>query len=435
MKKIFEKKWHILTFVCLTLIYILLNKDIIFKTYLHAEDGLFLYDALENGIGSLFAKNGGYFVLISRLAALIGITLGKTFSSIVVAANTIEVVAIIFAVISINYFNTTEFEWLVKNKYIRFLISLVLMIFLTNFHWMTYNCVAIHWWGGALIFLISLNLINNKLPTYSIIPFAILSILSSASVMPLGIAIVYYLFKQIDFKKNIKKSLRKLTKEQIIKILLLFIPLVIEGLSILINDNGISTSSSSLNFSNLTQMFSRIFELILLGPAYILGIVSFETLTNLKLIEIVSMIIWCIIFYLALKQKKLKNLMFIIIYVFILYFMTLFKDINATNYGYQTYYRSLPSFILCFTLLTLVFNEMKKEKIYVYCLALVFFGYINYKNMYPVDFGFSNGLEQVDKYVDFRSSNYAYIPISPYEPWTIKVPVNDKYCEEFSCED
>lgn len=435
MKKIINKNWSIITFLILTIILILLNKDIIFKAYLHAEDGWFLNDAMDKGIGSLFMKNGGYFIVLSRISSIIAVLFGRMFSSIIVSANILKFISIIICAFSINYLNTKEFEWLIKNKYVRLLLSVSLMTVMTNFAWMAYNCVAIHWWGGTLIFLISLNLINNRLPSYWIIPFAILCILSSASVMPLGLAIVYYLYKQINFKKSVKENLKSFKKEQIYKLLLLFLPLVIQALSILTNNSNINSTVSSLSFTYIIQLISKIFGIILVNPVYIFGVSTFKILYNLNLIKVVSMILWCVILYLSLKIKKTKDLICAVIYIFAIYFMISFKFPNALSFDWsESYYYSLPVFIICFEFFVLLFKNFKKNNIYLYFLILIFFCYTNYENRYPIDFVANDSLQKIDKYVDFESNKYINVEISPNHEWQIKVPINDEFCEEYGCE-
>ena len=149
-----------------------LNINIIKRPYLFAEDGkIFLNQYMEFGFSSLFKTYGGYFNLMSRLFAVISVSLAKIFNSVYVLANSQKTLSMLFSAFVCCYFVSDTFEEIIKSRKIRMLIAFIGLILISNFSWLLYNGVSIHWWCGVLLFLVSLNILNNKLPSYKIMPF------------------------------------------------------------------------------------------------------------------------------------------------------------------------------------------------------------------------------------------------------------------------
>ena len=158
---------------------------------------------------------------MSRVFAMIATLCASKTNSVIVLANITECLSIAFAAFVAAYFTSDSFNGIVKTRFKRFLISLLVIIFMSNFAWLLYNGVAIHWWCGLLVFLVSLNLLNKKTPSFLTLPFILISIISSPSSLVIAFAMIYYVIKRIDVKHPIKTIFSNIEKKNLIKLLLM----------------------------------------------------------------------------------------------------------------------------------------------------------------------------------------------------------------------
>ena len=118
--------------------------------------------------------------------------------------------------------------------------------------------------------------------------------------------------------------------------------------------------------------------------------------------------------------------------------MILFKDIDKINgllKSHEAFYNALPAIIGCFLIYSLAFSSKDKNIIIIVTIVLVINAYVNYNRQFPTELQYSDELKRVDAYVDFSRHKYATIPISPYAPWSLKVPIDENYCWMFKCEE
>ena len=211
IENIKEWQWLLITFIICFVAIISISIPILWQPYIHAEDGTqFLKDALFEGKSSIFKTFGGYLGVLPRLSALIAIYLGRKFNSMVLVTYVMKFCSTIFTIIVINYFNSKEFKHLINSRILRLITSILLMFVMANHGTMIYTSITLHWWSGLLAVLIGLNFINKKFPSLYIVPFLLLSILSSPSALIVVIPMIYYLFIKI-------KLLRPLIIKRILK--------------------------------------------------------------------------------------------------------------------------------------------------------------------------------------------------------------------------
>ena len=205
--KVLNNNWFLLimTFFLFIVLLVILNPEIIKVPYIFAEDGwVFAKEYFIYGLGSFKLTYGGYFDTLSRIFAFIAVNFAKLTNSAVVLANTFKWLSILFSAFVATYFTSSSFENIIKSRGKRVIISALVIILISNFAWLLYNGVAIHWWCGLLIFLVSLNLLHDKMPSYVILPLVLISIISSASSLILGFALMYYTLEKIGFIKYLR---------------------------------------------------------------------------------------------------------------------------------------------------------------------------------------------------------------------------------------
>ncbi len=438
--KINNNLYNIFLFILFMVTIIMLHPEILKVAYLHAEDGtVFVNDYLKYGLKSFVMTQGGYFCTVSRIFALISVIIGKMFNSITIVANTINILSIIYIASIFTYFCSNEFDNLIKSRYYRILISIIVIILGSNFYGMLYNGVGIHWWSGVLIFIVCLNLLNGKLPSLKMLPLILTSIVSSASTMILAFSMLYYLINRIDIK-NIKKSIKLISKKDMFIYISMGLFLIIQAYGILFK--GSSTSNSSLDLNHLLKLIYysglEMFQSIL----FILGVDFYKQIVSLGLGFHISAMMWLIIYFILHKEKKSQYFYVIALSIFFTYFMIYFKNndvIGQFNWlshdDVASFYNMLPAVMGVFIVMITLYYHFKNIKLFInpilfmfICLALIYS-----KNIDKIDTNENVNLTNIEPYVDFSSDKYATVSITPYSIWYVYVPVKKSYCKENLC--
>ena len=441
IKKILSNKY--LKFIlCVIFFYafiILLHPDVLKVSYLHAEDGKHFFGAwVSDGFKSLFFTQGGYLCFVSRIIGGLTFLLFNITNSVYIIGNTIETLSTLFTATVFAWFCSEEFDFFIKKRYKRIFYSVILITLFSVHYSVLYNAVGIHWICGFVTFLASIKLLNNQLPCYKFLPLILVSIVSSASSMILGFALLYYLLKNVNIK-DIKGSLKKHSKHDYIKFVLMGLFMCVQAYFILFvgekTVGGISNSLTDILFYTLNMFLSL--------PLSIFGPIAFNIISELGLNVYLGSTLWIILIIFVMKTGKTKMLLLCAIDIFFLYFMTLYKntDLLTTYQGLISFtisfYNSLPSMIYLMMVI-LVFDEFKIKKSFDYAVCfiaiflIVFYMYKN--NSYQPDFNKNANFDKISKFVESKSRYYTNVEITPYNGWCVKIPVNKKYCEENVCE-
>ena len=273
--------WLIVMFLINFGIMIAFNPKILSSYYLFAEDGeVFINGYLNKGLSSLFITYGGYFNFLSRIFAAISVTFARIFNSVAVLTMSQKLLSMIFSSFVCTYFVSDSFKSIIKSRTKRIAISLVSLVLISNFAWLFYNGVSIHWWCGILIFLISLNILNGELPSYKILPILLISILSSPSGLIIAFALGYYLFKKIDFKKSLKHNFEKYNKSEIIKILLLILALAVQSYAILFLTDVNTIVKPQLTIDRIENLLYYSYLLSISSINFLFGSLGYLNLAN-----------------------------------------------------------------------------------------------------------------------------------------------------------
>lgn len=437
--------WILSTFLIYIFVIVALNPKILEVPYLFAEDGtIFISQFMKSGLESFTLTYGGYYNTLSRIFAMIATFFASKTNSVIVLANVTEWLSIAFAAFVAAYFTSDSFNGIVKTRFKRFLISLLVIIFMSNFAWLLYTGVSIHWWCGLLIFLVSLNLLNKKTPSFLVLPFILISIISSPSSMIIAFAMIYYVIKQIDIKLPIKTLFSNIEKKDLIKLLLMGIFILIQAYAILFVTDVDTLVKPDLSLSRMIDLIYYTFSLFLSSINFIFGTDVFLALANVRLNNFTGAILWLLVIYLSSKTKVSKYCWLTILNIIFLYFMINFKRVDFIAYyndimgpSYQVWYHSLPA-IFTFILIMIMFvkySNLSKSFKYVEICFIVIFSIFTIHNINHPEFETANKLKEINQYVDYSNDKYIKVHISPnFLEWYVPVPVSDEYCEENVCD-
>lgn len=429
--------------LCIIIFYVFivaLNPGILEVSYLHAEDGRDFFGAwVTDGVRSLLFTQGGYLCLVSRIIGGIAFLVFNLSNSIYIIGDTIEIMSTIFSAIVFAWFCSKEFDFLIKERYKRIVISIILILLFSNYYSVLYNAVGIHWVCGYVSFLAGLKIFNNQLPSFKSLPIILISIISSASSMILGFSLIYYVVKNIKIT-DIVGSLKKHTIYEYIKFCLIGLFMCVQAYFILFVGGNTSAEVSNSIFSIITYSV----EMLLSIPVCVFGPQFLITITKLGLNVYLGSSIWIFVILVAIRKNKLKYIILFSFDIFFLYFMTFYKNTDLVQ-TYQnltewaiSFYNALPSMI--FMMLVLIsFDEPNLKNTLNYNIGLVLIlsilFYILAKNIYKPDLNKNAHFDEISSSVNIKSKYYTLVEITPYNGWAVKIPVNKKYCEVNACDE
>ena len=427
-----EGQWLTITFFICLIIFLSISIDIIWQPFIHAEDGIiFLNDAMEKGIHSLFITYGGYFVVLSRMIAIIAICFGKIFNSFILVTSIMKWCTIIYTIICVNYINSKDFEQIIKNRILRLVVSILAMLVMANHIYMIYNATGIHWWGGLLAFIAGLVFLTNKTPSYYIIPFLILAILSSPSALLIAIPIIFYIVNKIWKEKNkIKEEKTKYllnNKFELIKLIIIAIAGLLQVYAIIFVSKDIDTiTNPDLSIAHISSVLEKAIIGTLKNIPYSLKFnLSYEWIIKDNFLIGTGIIMWILLFYRALINKQFKIVLWCFLEIFILYFMDFYKIVNYLELPGKAFYNALPAFAGILAVVKCLSDDYKRYFKFSQYSAIVGLGLVTllfYNCTEKPDFRFCKFMYEIEDRVDFNSDTKKKIRISPGGDWHVDVP-------------
>lgn len=422
-----------------------MHPHILKTTYIFAEDSkIFINQAERFGIGSFLHPFAGYLTTMSRLFAYIAILVGKTFNNFLLVGEMLEILSMVFIGIIGGYFSSNEFKHIIKSPWLRLTVFAIVVIMMADFSVTMYGGVGIHWWCCILVILSSLQLINNKLPNWAIIPIIVISILSSASCIILFFSILYYIWINMDKKISPKTFFKNIQKSDLIKLLILSAATILQAVVILLNkQNG----DSSVGLGYYRMLFDHLIEVTLASPFFVLGNKVFHSLTSSGFGIPLGGAIWVAMFYLAYRKKLTKYCVFSFVYIISLYLMILYKEPsienlnvnydNLINNWYWIFYNAIPSFIVIFLFIQILhkYTIPNKKFVPLFFATLFLLACTYYQNLHKLDLSVNEDLIIVNEHLDFSSNQYVKVKNTPYQQdWYLMIPVKSSYCEERQCQ-
>lgn len=437
IENIKEWQWLLITFfVCLVFI-ISLSPEIIWQPFIHAEDGpIFLKEALEQGVKSIFNLFGGYFGVTTRIFSLIAIAVGRKFNSFIAVTYVMKITATIYTVIAVNYFNSKYFKGIIKSRVYRLAISVLLMMVVANHGHMLYTSIMEHWWGDLLILLVGINFATKKMPPLYILPIVILQVLSSPVAILIVIPITYYIICKIieSNKDELKRAILK-NKIKITMIILIFVTSIVEAYGVLVlskNENKSAIKENSLSVNYISKTIERTLCATAKNFTYVMSFCKPQNEAKNKVYILVGSAVILMLLWRYCKNKNINMFLWGLIIIMGIYFMVYFKQDDYFKLPSDNFYNSIPAATIALLLIKWIYDDLRKifkKKIYISRIAtivlLITLNVIFYQNTIKPNYESCKNLYEVEKDVDFSSSKIKVVSITPHGEMSAYVPVKD----------
>lgn len=404
-------QWLIINFAIVFIIIAYRSKNILFSSYIYAEDGaVFLPRALEFGWRAIFMPYAGYLHVIPETLTVLAVIISKIFTgSIGLVPIILRIFSLCIAAVSVSYIQAEKFSSIMPDRLCRMLTSIVLAAIgggesAEIFHTIT----NIQWWLGIVVLLNALILFfcgdikDTKLEL-------VLMFLIGLST-PLGIvgAIVYTGICMWHFIKN------TLLKEQIFKTLIIDIPVIIQYILILLS----GTRNGGNSLLHTAYLSLKTFTISIPSILYISLLQSSRN--NIILLTIIGCVLWMLTAFI-LKQRKIFFFLCCCCYflIFLSYFSAYHTDMiwEPLNGGR---YLALPQFAFLILIACLACQFLySKQNIrlgMVVAIIAISIGnhYIQERNIY-----YSDVYKDANFLYDEAGSNWLNIRIDP-EPWSFR---------------
>lgn len=410
------------------LLYVSFSTEVLWRPFIFAEDTIFLNNALTDGFESVFYRHAEYWEMISRLTANIAIFLGRGANSYLVTTFVMKAVAIAIFSYYILYFAIADFSWLVKERWKRFLISFIVLIWFGNFFNSFYNITNIHWAGEYFLFLVGLNLVfNKKFPGMFCTVICLLTCMNSPEACLVLIPFAIYVLNGM-----IRRDIRL---NEAAVYLLVFAVAVLQFYVIKISGNGSKVADSSIVFHALPKSIVS----ILSSACYVLGN---ETMSYMSpaLRVMAGSFVWVFIVFSYIKFCRMKGmffLLYILAFLFMHYMMINVKPLNASWVNQDYWIYSSPAAVLAFAFFCALANIRSvlpidtERKICLVFSAVVIIvevshagkidGLGGHYHTYDYDMLGMRQIEEANKAVDFNGRNYKTATL--FAGWDLLVPV------------
>lgn len=302
------------------ILYVSFSTEVLWRPFIFAEDTLFLNHALNDGFKSLFYRHAEYWEMISRLSGNLAVFLGRGANSYLVTAFVMKAIAIAIFSYYILYFAIADFSWLVKERWKRFLISFIVLIWFGNFFNSFYNVTNIHWAGEFFLFIVGLNLVfNKKFPRVFCTVICLLTCMNSPEACLVLIPFAIYVLSGI-IDKNIRPR-------EVVVYLLVFAAAVLQFYVIKLSGNGSKVTDAGVILSALPKSLVS----IVTSACYVLGNETMSYLSTAWRL-ITGCLFWLFIIYSYIKFRRTKGvlfLMYVSAFLFMHYMIIHIKPLNA----------------------------------------------------------------------------------------------------------
>ena len=436
LKNMKPRTWFFVTLVLFFIFQFALFPEMIKTHYIYAEDGgIFLDGFQKDGVKSFFEPFGGYLVLTSRIFAAISIGVARIFNNFKYSFDMLEILSSLLIAFILAYFASDRFEFLIKKRSRRFIVSSLTLLMMSCFTGMLFGGVGIHWWCGLLMFLVNLELLNDKIPPIYMYPFIVLCVLSSPSALILGFGIIYYVAK----KSFVEKAWRKMLNKRTISFLVIaIISLAVQAFVVLFvkkAGGGAEFENSARRMLNTT---SASYDMTVGSSLFIFTRAAFTALFSNGVGPIAGGLLWVVMLYLAKKKKMLRFALMALISIFSLYFMTFFKQGVAVYDGLvrtwiDIFYNALPATISMIVVFSVLLQYVKKQHLIIEISLLVALVPHMIMERWRPDNPDLNQvvLNQISKHTEFGSEHYEPFIYGNHPYDIVHIPVDAEFCNEY----
>jgi len=207
---------NLLFFLILFGLLVYRTPDDFFQPYLWAEDGsVLIQGSIYNGISGLFVPVNGTYWVIQKLVALLCYWLVLPTNSIAALPYLMQIFSKILGTLSVMYFISDRFQWLVPKKIYRFGICAAIILLMPQHSYDVLTCeTSLPFELFFAAFLIGLDLLCSgkyEMPNWGQAFFLTILSLSTASALCIAAIVVaaffQWIFVQIQTKILVKSRL------------------------------------------------------------------------------------------------------------------------------------------------------------------------------------------------------------------------------------
>ncbi|MDR0505392.1 MAG: hypothetical protein LBH32_01035 [Dysgonamonadaceae bacterium] len=406
MKQVFIKYRLLWFWLIGCLIIVLRRTDALFYPQFWSEDGFeFFYEAFKSGWSSFITPYAGYLHIIPRSITYLAFFISENSAGIALMPLIMNICAIAINSICAVAVCSDRFKWL-GSIYLRMTLGFFILLF-PDCHEVLGNVTNIHWWLGALTFLLLWDLIRNrKMPDWTdtvILSLVVLTTPNGLLILPV-ILVCYWL-----------KHRFRLTFDAL-KILPVFIFFSIQLFLMLESRVPKDKDLIMLIYNAVDYVFVQLFAHLIFGQLL--------NQTGLFITGILFFVFFCF-----LAAKLFKSLYFPVIFLFLLTGLYVFgAEVAEPAYRYGRYI-FLPVIIIFLVLLLgfVYFLQQKRSafkvlNISVLCIIFLFMSFRIIRNYKTPDFERFPWKEEASLYASDGKS-FFHFPINN-DYWTVSIPTS-----------
>ena len=431
VKEKIENMKPVYLWLLFVILYVSFSTEVLWRPFIFAEDTVFLNNALTDGFRSLFYRHAEYWEIISRLSANLAIFLGSAANSYLVTAFVMKTAAIAMFSYYIVYFAAADFSWLVKERWKRFAISLIVLIWFGNFFNLYYSITSLHWAGEFFLFLVGLNLVfNKKFPGIFCLIICLLTCMNSPEACMVSIPFAIYIMN--------RAMERSISVSEILGFLLVVAAAFLQLCAVMQSGN----SSNVTDAGNILSALPKSLFSVTTSGAYVLGNETMSYL-NPAFVLMSGGLIWFFIIFSYMKIGRAKGMLFllyVLAFLFMHYMIIHIKPLNARHFNYDYWVHSCPGAVLAWSFFcaavnmkSVVCTDPARQIFLLFCAVILLTevshagkidGLDEHYKTYDYDMLGMGLIEDAEPAVDFSSRRCMVLKL--YAGWRLFVPVRNE---------
>ena len=409
-------------FVSLFLLLAMHSPKDLFTPYLWAEDGKVLISgAIYNGIKSIFIPGNGAYWVIPKLLAWLCYIVTLPFNNITVLPYLMQVLTKSLATLSILYFVCEKFDWVLKEKWQRFFVCVVVVLLFPQGASDVVTCdTSLPFYFVFPLFLIGLDLLCSpkaSLPSLWQTFFMILFALSSAAAPFVLLITVAAVIRVLVMNR---KTLFSLSKRSLIiaatKIIFICIAVWIQLSTVL------SSGRANSNF--------ELYRIVANTKYFIFVPYLMSLPLSIKIMWFIGLFSWII----AWRVSKVPFIVLLYGGAFSWGYMLLSSMTNTVNVFYPSILTGAPRYsfvcyeIAAFIMSLAVLKLIKKKCVlrYVAFISIFMIAIVAIRRYDIPVIGpdFAVAYRQNAALFDRKGKERVLIPIGPWSPWEMSIPAS-----------
>lgn len=411
-------KWeYIMYFLTLYVLLVFRTPKDFFQPYLWAEDGsVLIQQAIQNGLSSVFMVGNGTYWVMQKIVALICYWSVCPFRSIVLLPYIMQIVSKIIITLSVMYFISDRFEWLMPEKKYRFFICIGVVLLMSQNASDTLTCeTAFPFPLFFVVYLIGLDLLCSskvEMLNWKQTFFMTLLSLSSAEALCIGaiavvIAIRYYAYKIRENKLQISQC-------------------CFDGIKLLLILSSVFLQTQCvLSGGRVSQQIEITKRIILNTKSFMFFPYWNQFHTWIAFFG--GLLVWILIW----SKSRISS--FILIYSAGFSYLAMLYNCMAESEAYSGVMTSryvficfeIAAFMLGIAICKLIKNPDKESRALAYiCLLCAIIVSLRTYDVPVIGYEYADCYKSSSVVFDKNGKDVVIIPVGPWKPWTCEIPAN-----------